>query len=111
MCTIITDIHVFSCHPVTSLFVLLCQYQILTMTNKCTVVFVMSIRCTHIFSTVIHMNFKNAVTLKKLKNYLFFICIRIADFSWGINDKRIIEFSFHRISELFRPWSALPWAE
>ena len=35
------------------------------------------------------------------------ICIRIANFSWGINNKRIIEFGFHRISEFFRPRSAL----
>ena len=38
---------------------------------------------------------------------MFFICIRIADFSWGMNDKRIIEFGFRRISELLRPRSAL----
>ena len=30
------------------------------------------------------------------------ICIRIADSSWGMNNKRIIEFGFRRISELSR---------
>ena len=39
---------------------------------------------------------------------MFFICICIADFSWGMNNKRIIEFGFRRISELFRAQSALP---
>ena len=48
------------------------------------------------------MNFKSAAIFrKKLKSYLFFICIRIADFSWGMNNKRVIEFGFSRILELF----------
>ena len=50
------------------------------------------------------MNFKSAVIFfKKVENYLFLYCIRIADFSWVMNNKRIIEFGFRRISELLRP--------
>ena len=41
------------------------------------------------------------------ENYLFFICIRFDDFLWRMNNKRMIEFGFRRISELFRPRSAL----
>ena len=59
--------------------------------------------CAHAISH----EFQKCRFLKKLKNYLFFIGIRIADFSWGMNNKRIIEFNFRKISELFRPRSAL----
>ena len=36
---------------------------------------------------------------KKLKNYMFFICSRFADFSSGMNNKRIID-------QRYLPWSA-----
>ena len=62
----------------------------------------MSIRCPRIFSAVSRINFKSAVIFSKnLKNYLFFICIHIVDFSRGMNNI-IIELGFCMISELFR---------
>ena len=66
----------------------------------------MSIRCPRIFSAVSRMNFKSAIIFfKKVENFLFLYCIRIDDFSWVMNNKRIIEFDFHRISQLLRPKS------
>ena len=61
----------------------------------------------YFFSGISHEFQKWRYFLKSLKNYLFFICIRIADFSWEMNNKKIIEFGFRRIPELFRPRSAL----
>ena len=51
----------------------------------------MSIHYPHIFSAVSHINLKSAVIFfLKVKKSVFFICIRIADFSLGMNNKRII---------------------
>ena len=43
---------------------------------------------------------------KKVKK-LFVFYLYIADFLWEMNDKRIIEFGFRKLSELSRPRSAL----
>ena len=38
---------------------------------------------------------------KKLKNYLFFISIPIADFSWGLNNKKVLNSAFAAYQDIF----------
>ena len=53
-----------------------------------------------IFSAVSRMNFKSAaIFFLKVKKLFVFYLYSHRRFSWGMNNKRIIEFGFCRISE------------
>ena len=74
----------------------ICQGQNLILTNKC--------RICHVHTVPAY--FVGGISHESKKELCIFVLKWLCFISWEMNNKRIIEFGFRKISELFRPRSA-----